>query len=117
MAEVDWTKPIVACLSIERYPAKLLREGPPAWNNGERCFQVEIRGPHRLAAGDDFDEASQWWFNLDGTFCIENPQVEFVHIENGEIDFGFVDSMETRPTDMKRSIHHSHRGEGRNFVD
>ena len=32
-------------------------------------------------------------------------------------DLGFVDSMETRPTDMRRSIHQSHRGEGSNFVD
>lgn len=34
-----------------------------------------------------------------------------------EDEHGFVERMETRPTDMRRSIHRSHRGEGRNFVD
>jgi hypothetical protein len=32
-------------------------------------------------------------------------------------DLGFIDKMETKVTDMKRSIHKSNRAEGNNFVD
>jgi hypothetical protein len=37
--------------------------------------------------------------------------------EDPGVDFGFVESSNIAPTAMRRSIHRSHRGEGRNFVD
>lgn len=84
MAGIDWTKPIVAVLGDRRYPARLICEGDPVTNEGERCFDVEIDGPHRISTSDEL-ETARWWFNLDGSFCIESPTVEFAHIENGEV--------------------------------
>lgn len=49
--------------------------------------------------------------------CKVNLVGDEIHAKDCPERLGFVDSMETRPTDMKRSIHQSHRGEGRNFID